>query len=44
MRTCFGEVRPVYFQQQYEALRREALSSRAGFERGHGLALFLAQG
>ncbi len=44
MRTCFREVRPVYFQQQYEVLRREALSPRAGLECGHGLALFLAQG
>ncbi len=44
MRTCFREVQPVYFQQQYEALRQEALSCRAGLERGHGLALFLAQG
>jgi len=35
---------PVYFEHQYEALRREALSPRAGLERGHGLALFLAQG
>ena len=44
MRTCFREVRPVYFQQQYEALRREGLSPRAGLARGHGLALFLSQG
>ncbi len=44
MRTCFREVQPVYFQQQYEALRQEALSCRAGLERGHGLDLFLAKG
>jgi hypothetical protein len=44
MRTCFREVRPVYFQQRYEALRREGLSPRTGLARGHGLALFLAQG
>ncbi len=44
MRSRFGEEHRVYFQQQYEALRREAVSCRAGLERGHGLTLFLAQG
>lgn len=34
----------AYFQQQYEALRREALGPRGSLERGHGLALFLSHG
>ncbi len=34
----------LYFEQQYEALRREALGLRGGSKRGHGLALFLSQG
>jgi len=34
----------AYFQQQYEALRREALGPRGSLERGHGLALFLSRG
>ncbi len=35
---------PVYFEHQYEALRREAFRSGGGLERGHGLALFLGHG
>jgi hypothetical protein len=34
-----------YYEQHYEALRREAFGPhRAGEQRGHGLALFLSQG
>lgn len=35
---------PEYYEQHYERLRQEALSPCRGLERGHGLALFLAQG
>ncbi|MDA2927551.1 hypothetical protein MYX78_10040 [Acidobacteria bacterium AH-259-G07] len=35
---------PLYFQEQYEALRGEALDAHRARERGHGLALFLARG
>lgn len=35
---------PLYFQDQYEALRGEALDAHRSLERGHGLALFLARG
>ena len=35
---------PGYYEQHYEALRREALCRHRGLERGHGLALFLSQG
>lgn len=43
MRNCCPG-NPVYFEHQYEVLRREALSSHRGLDRGHGLALFLSQG
>ena len=35
---------PVYLQDQYEALRREALGADGLGRRGHGLALFIARG
>jgi hypothetical protein len=35
---------PGYYEQHYETLRREALSSQGGLARGHGLALFLSRG
>jgi len=35
---------PGYMVDQYEALRKQALETRAASHRGHGLALFLARG
>lgn len=41
--TLWGE-NLGYYEQHYERLRQEALSSCRCLERGHGLALFLSQG
>lgn len=35
---------PLYLNEQYETLRREALAAQPLARRGHGLALFLCQG
>jgi len=35
---------PGYMADQYEALRKQALSANSASRRGHGLALFLARG
>jgi hypothetical protein len=35
---------PSYMADQYEALRKQALSANSASRRGHGLALFLARG
>lgn len=40
-----GGTRPEYYEQHYEALRREAFGRLGAAQgRGHGLALFLTRG
>ena len=41
--TIVGSSTPAYFEEQYEALRRQALGESFR-QRGHGLALFLSRG